>query len=274
MPDFKSTDGTRLHYRDWGVGLPVILLHGNNVDSRFWEHQITTLAERGCRTIVPDRRGHGRSEYVAHGYDYDTYASDLAALLEHADVRDATLVGHSTGANTIARCLARYGTARVAAAVLVAMVSPVPIPPQDRGAVEASQQIIDAMISDRPKYFASLKDPFFGAGASKELMDAVIAQTFEIPLEVAVVTARVLLDPRSDNRDDLRAFTIPTLIVHGDNDTFSPFENSGHVAHRAIPGSRLLLYEGASHGLTIAEAGRFTSDLLAFVESTCALARI
>lgn len=271
MPYAKSPDGTTLHYKDWGAGPPVVFIHGNNVDSQFWSYQVVALAQRGVRAIAPDRRGHGRSEYVAHGYDYDTYAADLAAVLETADVRDATLVGHSTGANVIARYLARYGTERVAGAVLVSMVSPVPIAPADSATIEAMQQIIDATLSDRPKYFHSLKAAFFGEGASQETMDALIAQTFAVPLEVAVQTAYTILDAHSDIRDDLPAFTVPALIVHGDNDSFSPFEISGALAHRAIPHSRLLLYEGASHGLTISEQGRFTSDLLAFVDATNAV---
>ncbi|HUN30184.1 MAG TPA: alpha/beta hydrolase [Alphaproteobacteria bacterium] len=273
MPYFKSPDGTRLHYRDWGGGPPIVLVHGNNVDSNFWEYQVTVLGEHGCRAIVPDRRGHGRSDYVARGFDYDTYAGDLAALLEHADVRDATLVGHSTGANAIARYLARYGAERIAGAVLVSMVSPMPILPEDRAAIEAAQLVVDSTINDRPKFFASLKEAFFASGASQEAMDALIARTLTVPLEVAVKTARTFLDPRSDNLSDLRAFTVPTLIVHGDKDSFSPFENSGRLAHQAIPGSRLLLYEGASHGLTISEQGRFTSDLIAFIEELSLVSR-
>jgi non-heme chloroperoxidase len=272
MPYAKSPDGTTLHYKDWGAGPPVVFVHGNNVDSQFWSYQLATLGQRGLRALAPDRRGHGRSDYVAHGYDYDTYAADLAAVLEAAGVRDAMLVGHSTGANVIVRYLARYGAERVAGAVLVSMVSPIPIAPDDSAAVEMMQQIIDATLSDRPKYFHSLKAAFFGEGASQESMDALIEQTFAIPLEVAAQTARTLLDARNDNRNDLLACSVPTLIVHGDNDSFSPFEISGALAHRAIPHSRLLLYEGSSHGLTISEQGRFTSDLLAFVDTTNAVA--
>lgn len=271
MPCFKSPDGTTLHYKDRGSGPVVVFVHGNNVDSQFWSYQIAVLSEQGVRTIAPDRRGHGRSEYVASGQDYDTYASDLAALLEYADLRDVTLVGHSTGANAIARYIARYGTQRVAGAVLVAMVNPQPVALDDPAATEATHQVIDATLDDRPKYFDSLKEAFFGAGVPEVTMNAILGMCYTIPLEVALDTARILLDARSDVRDDLRSLAIPTLIVHGDADTFSPFERSGKFAHDVIPGSRVLLYEGASHGLTISERGRFTSDLLAFVESTSAV---
>ncbi len=273
MPYFRSPDGTSLHYKDRGSGPAVVFVHGNNVDSQFWSYQIAVLSERGARAIAPDRRGHGRSEYVASGQDYDTYASDLAALLEFADLRDVTLVGHSTGANAIARYVSRYGTQRIAGAVLVAMVNPASVPPNDVAATEATYQIIDATLSDRPKYFDSLKAAFFGPGVPEVTMDAILSLCYTIPLEIALDTVRIFLDPRNDVREDLRALTVPTLIVHGDEDTFSPFELSGKFAHEAVPSSRVLLYEGASHGLTISEQGRFTSDLLAFVASTSAVTR-
>ncbi|HEX8806761.1 MAG TPA: alpha/beta hydrolase [Candidatus Aquilonibacter sp.] len=272
MPYFKSPEGTTLHYKDRGKGPTIVFVHGNNVDSQFWSYQIAVLSENGVRTIAPDRRGHGRSEYVANGQDYDTYASDLAALIEFADLRGVTLVGHSTGANAIARYIARYGAQRVAGAVLVAMVNPNPFSPDDAAAIEATNQIIDATLNDRPQYFDSLKEAFFGPSVSEVMMNAILGHCYTIPLDVALDTVRIFLDPRSDIREDLRALTIPTLIVHGDADTFSPFEQSGKVAHDVIDGSRVLLYEGASHGLTISEQGRFTSDLLAFVESTSAVA--
>lgn len=273
MPYFKSPDGTTLHYKDRGTGPVVVFVHGNNVDSQFWSYQLAVLSKHGIRAVAPDRRGHGRSEYVAQGQDYDTYASDLAALLEQADLRDVTLVGHSTGANAIARYIGRYGTQRVAGVVLTCMVNPQPVSPDDVAGTEATQQIIDATLDDRPKFFDSLKASFFGEGVADVTMGAFLAMSYTVPLEIAVDTVGLLLDPRSDVRDDLRAFTIPTLIVHGDADTFSPFEVSGSSAHQLIPGSRVLLYEGASHGLTIAEQGRFTSDLLAFVDATSAVAQ-
>lgn len=272
MPYFKSPDGTTLHYKDCGDGPPVVFVHGNNVDSQFWSYQLAVLSEHGVRAIAPDRRGHGRSDYAWGNHDYDTYAADLAALLEAANLHDVTLVGHSTGANTIARYVGRYGNSRVSGAVLVSMVNPVPPAPDDAAGTEALHQIIDATLSDRPKYFDSLKEAFFGPRVAEVTMNAFLAMTYTIPLEVAVQTVRVLLDPRGNVLDDLRAFTIPTLIVHGDADAFSPFESSGDVARQAIARSRVLLYEGASHGLALAEPGRFTSDLLAFVDTTNAVA--
>lgn len=273
MPYFKSLDGTTLHYKDCGRGPAVVFVHGNNVDSQFWSYQLAVLDEHGVRAIAPDRRGHGRSDYTMQGHDYDTYAADLAGLLEHADVRDVTLVGHSTGANTIARYIGSYGNGRVARTVLVSMVNPTPIPPDDVAATEATQQIIDATLADRPRYFDSMKEAFFAGGVAPVTMNAFLALTYTIPLEVAVQTVRILLDPRSDTRNDLAAFTVPTLIVHGEDDTFSPFERSGKYAHQVIPNSRVLLYEGASHGAVLAEPGRFTSDVLAFAEAFHAVAR-
>lgn len=273
MPYFKSPDGTSLHYKDCGSGPPVVFVHGNNVDSQFWSYQLAVLSGRGVRVIAADRRGHGRSDYAWGSHDYDTYATDLAALIEYEDLRGVTLVGHSTGANAIARYIGRYGNSRVAGVVLVSMVNPVPPTPDDAAATEAIHQIIDATLSDRPKYFDSLKEAFFGPSVAAVTMNAFLAQTYTIPLEVAVQTIRLLLDPRGNVLDDLRAFAVPTLIVHGDADAFSPFESSGAVASQLIPRSRVLLYEGASHGLALAEPGRFTSDLHAFVDATNAVAQ-
>jgi non-heme chloroperoxidase len=267
MPYFKSPDGITLHYKDCGEGPPVVFVHGNNVDSQFWSYQLAVLPEHGVRAIAPDRRGHGRSDYAIDGHDYDTYAADLAALLEAANLHDVTLVGHSTGTGAIQRYVARYGTARVAGAVLVSMVNPAPVAQADLAATEATHQIIDATLNDRPKYFDSLKAAFFGPGVADVTMNAFLAQTYNVPLEIALQTVRLLLDPRNDTRNDLTAFEIPTLIVHGDADSFSPFERSGAFAHEVISDSRVLLYEGASHGAVLAEPGRFTSDLLAFVDA-------
>jgi non-heme chloroperoxidase len=271
MPYFKSHDQLSLHYRDWGTGRsPIVFVHGNNCDASFWEYHITVAAEQGHRTLAPDRRGHGRSDYAANGYDYATYASDLAALLEHVDLRDATLVGHSSGANVILRYLSQYGDTRVSAVVLTGMMSLAPIPPEERDQVEALEQMLDATIDDRPKYYQSVAPAFFGPGVSEERMNEFLASTYTIPLEIAVKTGRILLNPTSDNREDVKAIRIPTLIVHGAMDTFAPIE-SAFAAQRAIGGSSLITYERASHGLPLSEPGRFTNDVLTFIESTSAL---
>jgi non-heme chloroperoxidase len=274
MPYFKSPDGITLHYKDAGSGRPVVFVHGNNVDSQFWSYQLAALSSCGIRAIAPDRRGHGRSDYAWSGHDYDTYAADLAALLEDEDLRGVTLVGHSTGNGAIQRYIGRYGSSRVAAVVLVSMVNPIPPSPNDTAATEAIQQIIDATLNDRPKFFDSLKEGFFGPSVADVTKDAFLAQAYNVPLEVALQTVRILLDPRNDTRNDLATFAIPTLILHGDADLFSPFEQSGAYAHQVIPDSRVLLYQGLSHGAVIAEPRRFTSDLLAFVDATNAVAMI
>jgi non-heme chloroperoxidase len=271
MPYFKSHDGLNLHYRDWGTGgSPIVFVHGNNCDAAFWEYHITVAAEDGHRTLAPDRRGHGRSDYAATGYDYATYAGDLAALLDHADLHNATLVGHSTGANVILRYLGQYGASRIAGAVLAGVIPLAPIPPDCREGVEGVMQIIGATIDDRPKYFRSIARDFFGSDVSDALCNAVLERCYTIPLEIAVQTVRVLLDPTNDNREDIKAITVPTLFVHGDADTSCPIATA-REAHAAMPGSRLIVYEGAPHGLPISERGRFTHDVLAFVESTRAV---
>jgi non-heme chloroperoxidase len=269
MPFFKSFDRTELHYKDWGQGRALLFVHGNSVASDWWKYHMTVFAERGFRCLAYDSRGFGRSEAVSEGFDYTTQADDLAALLCHLDLSGVTLIGQSFGCAVIARYVWRYGTQRVTRAILVGTVTPFLLQTDDNPdgiPAEAMQQVIDATRSDRPRYFASRAPDFFAPGVSAETVNEILAMANRTPLRTTLECARFAMTPASDVRRELTAFSIPTLIVHGAADTFAPCALTAERTARAIPMSRLLVYENASHGLVVAEKERFAQDCLTFIE--------
>ena len=234
---------------------------------------MTVLVERGYRCIAYDKRGFGRSELVGHGFDYDTFADDLAALIRELDLRDLALVGHSMGAGEIARYLTRHGTERVAAAVFAGTVTPSCFKLHDNPdgvPAQAMQQVIESTKQDRPRYFAEIARAFFAPGVPRLVEAAASNSTSRSTTrrcEPRSNVPRFLMSAASDVRADLRAFSIPTLVIHGDADTFTPLALTAQCTAAGIPGCTLLVYEGASHGLIFAEKERFTEDIGAFVAS-------
>ena len=267
MPCIETNDHTRLFYRTWGTGKPVVFIHGFTLSSAIWEYQMAAFPN-DLRAIAYDRRGHGRSDQPGSGYDYDTLADDLACLMEQLDLREATLVAHSMGAGEVARYLSRHGSGRVARAVLVAPATPcVRQRPgdQDGWTDEAFTHAIAGMTTDRPRYYASMAPAFFDQDASPEMVQWVLAIGLQTSLLAAIGCTRAQFE--TDFTDELGAFTMPTLIVHGDADISQPVERSGRKTAQAIPGSRLEIYEGAPHGLFLTHKERFTRDLLGFVRN-------
>jgi non-heme chloroperoxidase len=262
-------DGATLFYLDWGGGAPVLFTHAWALNADLWEYQMVALTERGLRCVAYDRRGHGRSRDPGHGYDFDTLADDLAHVLDTLDLRDVTLVGHSMGCGEIARYLSRHGAGRVARAVLVSTVTPLlvrtPDHPEgaDPGVYEA---IIAALKADRPATFAAGVAQFAGpsSGVSPELSDWIVQQFLRASPRAAIECTRALA--RADFRGDMSAFTIPTLIVHGDADEVNPLERTGQSTAQAIPASVLRVYEGGPHGLIVSHKDRLSADLLSFVQ--------
>jgi non-heme chloroperoxidase len=275
MPFIETNDHTSLHYRDWGTGLPVVFLSSWAVSSPMWESQMLPLSKRGLRCIAYDRRGHGRSDDPGRGYDFDTLADDLAKVLTHLDLRKVTLVGHSMGCAEIARYLSRHGTSRIARTILISTMTPflLQTPENPEGAprsiVEAN---VTALLADRPRYFASAVIKLFGLGSRSPAPDLVspewIHHWLQLTAECSIKAALECLHAfcETDLRPDMRAFTVPTLLIHGDNDQSTPLEMCGRRTAQAIPHSQLKVYEGAAHGLFQTHKERVNDDLLAFIQ--------
>jgi pimeloyl-ACP methyl ester carboxylesterase len=272
MPYIQTRDHTRLFYTDGGTGKPIVFVASAWLDSRMWEFQIPYLVDHGFRCIAYDRRGHGRSDWPWDGYDYDTLADDLATLLEHLDLRDLTLVSHSAGAGEIVRYLARHGAARVAQIAIVSGTTPGLMKRADNPEgieIELVRADLAMRTADRPKWYADNAAGFFGVGLpgirmSPEFTEFVIRQCLDCS---ARATVQVFLTGfTSDFRDQLRAISVPTLIVHGDRDLQAPLELCGRKTAQLVQRSTLRVYENAAHGLFLTHADRLNTDLLAFVQ--------
>ncbi|MFD9376450.1 alpha/beta fold hydrolase [Streptomyces sp. NPDC059999] len=270
-----STDkdhSVELHFEDFGRGRPVVLVHGWPLSGRSWEPQVGPLVEAGYRVITYDRRGFGSSTQPWEGYDYDTLAADLDALLTDLDLRDATLVGFSMGGGEVVRYLHNYGSSRVRQAVLAAAVPPYLHKSADNpdGGLDdaAITQFEDGVRSDRPAFLEGFVTGFFQAGEKTDLVSAA-QHRYHVHLAEGA-SPQGTLDcikafARTDFRDDLARIDVPTLIVHGSQDAIVPFEVSGKRSHEALPGSTLALIEGAPHGLNLTHAQEFNRHLIDFL---------
>jgi pimeloyl-ACP methyl ester carboxylesterase len=271
MPMVEARDGTKLYVKDWGSGPPVVFIHGWPVNADMWEYQMPALAAQGLRCVAYDRRGFGRSDQPWGGYDYDTFADDLSAVMEALDLRGATLVGFSMGGGEVARFLSRHGAGRVSKAVLLAAVTPflLKTPDNPDGADRSNfDQIVEGLQKDRPNFLNTFAKPFFGAGPltfsiSSEIMQWTLMLALQASPKATIDCVRAFSE--TDFRPDMPAFTVPTLIIHGTADQTVPIDGSARVAARMIPGARLVEYDGASHALFFTEKDRLNDDLLAFV---------
>jgi pimeloyl-ACP methyl ester carboxylesterase len=262
-----TADNRRLAYLDRGRGAPVVFIHGWSLGSAIWSLQTDWLAERGLRVVAYDRRGHAGSDKPADGYDFDTLAADLAAVLDQLDLNDVTLVGHSMGAGEVARYLARHGRKRIARTLLVAPTTPFALKTADNpdGIDRAVyDKIVATLEADPPTYLAAGAPGFFGRGAEPEMVEwgLSIARQASVPALVKCLRAF----SETDFRADMRAFTMPTLIVYGTGDVPSMAKNAARTA-ALIAGSRVAPYEGAPHGLFLTDPARFNCDLLGFIRS-------
>jgi non-heme chloroperoxidase len=268
----ENSAPVELYYEDHGSGSPVVLIHGWPLSGRSWESQVPALVDAGYRVITYDRRGFGWSSQPWGGYDYDTFAADLEGLLAHLDLRDATLVGFSMGGGEVARYISRYGTARVAKAVLAAAVPPYLYQSDDNpegGLDDATiQQFKDGVRGDRIAFLEGFTTDFFTAGDRSDLVsEPNRLYNREI---AAFASPKGTLDcidafGRTDFRDDLAKIDVPTLVMHGDSDAIVPFEVSGKRSHEAITNSSLVLIEGGPHGFNATHPEEFNRALLDFL---------
>ncbi|GAA4462219.1 alpha/beta fold hydrolase [Phytohabitans houttuyneae] len=276
MPTVVTGDGTGLRCEDRGEGRPVVFLNNAMMSSAMWDFQVPVLVDRGYRCVTYDRRGCGRSGRPGGGYDYDTLADDLAALVERLDLREVTLVGGAMGAGEAVRYLTRHGDARVRQLVLVSPVTPFLMRTQDNPDgvdLDFFEGDIARMKADRAGWLASLTGPFFGgAGATPDRLF--------IPPEVArgLVELALTCSPQAavelyrtmaitDLRADTEKVTVPTLIIHGAADLAAPLDLCGRRTAQLIAGSRLVIYDSAAHGLFATHPGRLNEDLLSFLAS-------
>ena len=266
-------DGTRIFYKDWGSGQPVVFSHGWPLTADAWDAQMVFLGQRGFRVIAHDRRGHGRSSQPWNGNDMDTYADDLAELMNHLDLKDAVMVGHSTGGGEVTRYIGRHGTQRVAKVVLLGAVPPQMLQTASNPGglpIKVFDDIRAAVTADRSQFFKDLTVPFYGANREGAKVSQGTRDSFW--LQGMLGGHKSLLDcikqfSETDFSDDLRKFDVPTLIVHGDDDQIVPIDASARRAAEMVKGSTLKVYPGASHGLATTHADQFNADLLAFIQS-------
>jgi non-heme chloroperoxidase len=268
-----SADGAEIFYKDWGAGRPVVLSHGWPLNADSWEAQQLFLAGHGYRVVAHDRRGHGRSTQTWHGNEMDTYADDLAAMLEHLDLRDVTLVGFSTGGGEVARYLGRHGTHRVAQVVLVSAVPPFMLrTPDNPGGlpVDVFDGLRAGSLADRSQLYQDLADgPFFGNNRPGADVSAGIREAFwRQGLQAGHRNAYecVTAFSATDFRPDLDAIDVPTLVIHGDDDQVVPFAVGGQASAARIAGAVLKVYPGAPHGITDTHKDQLGQDLLAFLK--------
>lgn len=272
MSTLKTKDGTEIYYKDWGSGRPVVFSHGWPLSADAWDPQMLFLGENDHRVIAHDRRGHGRSSQPWNGNEMDTYADDLAALIEALDLKDATLVGHSTGGGEVTRYIGRHGSKRVAQAVLIGAVPPLMLktPKNPNGLpLSAFDEIRAAVVADRSQFFKDLSMPFYGynkpgAKVSQGVRDSFWLQGVQCSIKAAYDCIKAFSE--TDFTEDLKKIDVPTLILHGDADQIVPIGSSALLSSKLVKNATLKVYPGAPHGMTTTLADQINADLLAFLK--------
>jgi non-heme chloroperoxidase len=273
MPTITTNDGTQIYYKDWGSGQPVVFSHGWPLSADAWEDQMMFLGAHGYRCIAHDRRGHGRSSQPWNGNDMDTYADDLAALVETLDLKNAIHVGHSTGGGEVARYIGRHGTKRVAKAVLVSAIPPLMLRTAANPGglpIEEFDGIRAGVLADRSQFWKDLSMPFYGynrpgARVSQGVRDSFWLQGMQCGLNAAYECIKVFSE--TDHTEDLKKFDVPTLIIHGDDDQIVPIGASALLSSKTVKGATLKVYPGAPHGLPTTLKDQVNSDLLVFFKA-------
>jgi non-heme chloroperoxidase len=272
-PARESVESAEIFFKDWGAGQPVVFSQGWPLNADAWDDQMVFVASHGYRAIAHDRHGHGRSSQTWTGNDMDTYADDLAALIDLLNLRDIVLVGHSTGGGEVTCCVGRYGASRVAKVVLVAAIPPLMLKTAANPGgmpIEAFDQIRAGIAGDRSQFYKDLSAPFYGANrpdsnTSPGIRDMFWLRSMQVGLKAAYDCIKVFSE--TDLTEDLKTIDVPTLIIHGDDDQIVPIANSAKLSVEIAPSATLKVYPGAPHGLTVTHKDQFNADLLAFLRS-------
>jgi non-heme chloroperoxidase len=273
MSTITVKDGTTIYYKDWGEGPVVTFSHGWPLSSDAWDSQLLFLAQNGFRVVAHDRRGHGRSSQTWSGNDMNGYADDLAAVIEALDLKNVTLVGHSTGGGEVTRYIGRHGTKRVAAAVLIGAVPPILVKSSanpDGIPIEVFDQLRSGLMKDRSQFYKDFAVMFYGANRpGAKVSQGMIDQFWRWSMQGGLnnLYQSVKAFSETDFHDDLKKFDVPTLIMHGEDDQIVPINISGKKTAKLIKGAKEAFYPGLPHGLTATHPDRVNADLLSFVNS-------
>jgi non-heme chloroperoxidase len=272
MSYITAKDGTEIYYKDWGKGPAVTFSHGWPLSSDAWDGQMLFLAQRGFRVVAHDRRGHGRSSQASSGNDMNGYADDLAAVIEALDLKEVTLVGHSTGGGEVARYIARHGTKRVARAVLIAAVPPIMLKSATNPEglpMEVFDSIRNGLMNDRSQFYKDLALQFYGANrpgakVSQGTLDQFWLWSMQAGLKNAYESIKAFSE--TDQTEDLKQFDVPTLVLHGEDDQIVPVKDSAKKSARLIKGAKEIYYPGAPHGITATHQDQVNAELLKFLK--------
>jgi non-heme chloroperoxidase len=273
MNTIQSKDGTQIFYKDWGTGRPVVFSHGWPLDADAWDAQMLFLASHGLRVIAHDRRGHGRSDQPWNGNDMDTYADDLAALIEHLDLKQATLVGHSTGGGEVAHYIGRHGSKRVAKAVLIGAVPPLMLKTAENPGglpMEVFDTIRNGVVANRSQFYKDLAVPFYGYNRPNAKVSQGVVDEFWREGMLGSIKGQydcIKQFSEVDYTEDLKKIDVPTLILHGDDDQIVPIDNAGRLSAKIVKNATLKVYPGAPHGMCTTEADKVNADLLGFINT-------
>jgi len=272
MSMITTKDGTEIYYKDWGEGPVVTFSHGWPLNSDAWDGQMLFLAQHGFRVVAHDRRGHGRSSQASWGNDMNGYADDLEAVIAALDLKEVTLVGHSTGGGEVARYISRHGTKRVAGAVLIAAVPPIMLKSASNPEglpMEVFDNLRSGLIKDRSQFYKDLAVLFYGANrpgakVSQGTLDQFWLWGMQAGLKNAYESIKAFSE--TDQTEDLKKFDVPTLVMHGEDDQIVPVKDSAKKSARLIRGAQEIYYPGAPHGLTATHHDQVNADLLQFIE--------
>ncbi|HEY1975233.1 MAG TPA: alpha/beta hydrolase [Candidatus Baltobacteraceae bacterium] len=271
MAIFTTKDHTELYYKDWGSGQPVVFSHGWPLSSDAWEDQMLFLASHGYRCIAHDRRGHGRSSQPWDGNDIETYADDLAQLIEHLDLRDIVNVGHSTGGGEVARYLGKYGTSRVSKAVLIGAIPPVMLK-SDKNPGGLPIDVFDGLrkgvVTDRSAFWMDLSLPFYGYNRPGAKVSEGVRQSFWLQSMMCGMPGSyfcIKAFSETDLTEDLKKIDVPVLFLHGDDDQIVPIADSAELAVKLVRHGTLKIYPGGPHGSPTVLKDQVNADLLAFI---------